>query len=294
MATTDPAAVRDALARVLASPGFVNAGRLSRMLRFVVERTLDGGADRLKEYLVGVEVFDRPGDYDPRLDSIVRVEARRLRSKLAEYYAGDGLDDPVRIRLPKGGYTPVFELAPAVPAPFPSSPARADARRPRRFALVAAALGVALLAVVLSARLGPAPARGAAAVEPLATIAVLPFRVFSGSPEDQRVADRLTDGVTTELARDPRLGVTAHTSARQFRQAGRPAREVAEALGARYLMEGTVRVAPGSVLLEGRLVDAAIGRKVWVEDFTGPPDRLDDLERQVAAGLSAALRARRP
>ena len=107
----DAAAVRAQLERILVSPGFANAGRLSRFLRFVVERTLDGEGDQLKEYRLGTEVFDRPSDYDPRLDSIVRVEARRLRSKLAEYYEGPGRADPVAIRVDKGSYTAAFETA---------------------------------------------------------------------------------------------------------------------------------------------------------------------------------------
>jgi serine/threonine-protein kinase len=62
-----------------------------------VERTLEGRGDHLKEYLLGVEVFGRDGAYDPRIDPVVRVEARQLRFKLTEYYATEGRDDPVRI-----------------------------------------------------------------------------------------------------------------------------------------------------------------------------------------------------
>ena len=102
MLPTEADAVRAQLDRILASPGFVNADRLSRFLRFVVERTLEGEGDQLKEYRLGTEVFDRPADYDPRLDSIVRVEARRLRSKLAEYYDGPGRTDPLSIRAAAG------------------------------------------------------------------------------------------------------------------------------------------------------------------------------------------------
>ena len=98
-------AVTAQLERILANKGFANAGRLSRLLRYVVERTLAGEADQLKEYAVGVEVFDRDDKYDPRLDSIVRVEAGRLRSRLDEYYNGEGAQDEVRIVLPRGGYS---------------------------------------------------------------------------------------------------------------------------------------------------------------------------------------------
>ena len=105
--------------RILASKGFANAGRLSRLLRYVVEKTLAGEADQLKEYVVGVEVFDRDEKYDPRLDSIVRVEAGRLRSRLDEYYNGEGAASPIRISLPRGGYVAQFEPRVDTVAPAP-------------------------------------------------------------------------------------------------------------------------------------------------------------------------------
>src|SRR5678815_4062136 len=88
---------------------------MARFLRLAVERTLEGKGDELKEYLVGVEVFDRRQSYDPRVDPIVRVEARRLRAKLKSYYATIGRSDPVFIDFPKGAYTPVFRIAVGIP-----------------------------------------------------------------------------------------------------------------------------------------------------------------------------------
>jgi hypothetical protein len=103
--------LRRQLERVLASPGFARSERLSRLLRFVVERHLQGRDTEIKESLIAIEVFGRQPDYDPKLDSIVRSEAARLRSRLIEYYAGEGSRDPVVIDLPKGGYTPRFRQA---------------------------------------------------------------------------------------------------------------------------------------------------------------------------------------
>ena len=74
--------VRAACERIASSPGFRNSDRMVRFLRFVVEKTLAGAAGELKEYLLGVEVFDRAESFDPKLDTIVRVEARRLRTTL--------------------------------------------------------------------------------------------------------------------------------------------------------------------------------------------------------------------
>src|SRR5215470_17135575 len=118
--------VRKQLDRVLSSPGFARNERLSRFLRFIVKQVLDGKAGEIKESLVGIEVFGRAPGYDTRSDSVVRTEAAKLRSRLTEYYAGEGASDPVIIDLPKGGYTPVFHERKAATemAPFPSKPAR--------------------------------------------------------------------------------------------------------------------------------------------------------------------------
>jgi hypothetical protein len=93
---------------IVMSPGFANSERMSRFLRWVVERTLEGEAATIREYAIGIAVFDRDESYDPKIDTIVRVEARRLRKKLQEYYEGPGMDDVVRIEMPGPGYVPVF------------------------------------------------------------------------------------------------------------------------------------------------------------------------------------------
>src|SRR5579859_5126259 len=105
-----PAAeIRAQLDLILRSRAFIQSHRIRRFLQFVVEESLLGQPHRLKEYLIGLEVFDRREAFDPRVDSIVRVEARRLRYKIEEYYRTEGQEDPVRVLLPKGSYVPIFE-----------------------------------------------------------------------------------------------------------------------------------------------------------------------------------------
>ena len=101
--------VRAELDQILRSRVFIQSHRIRRFLQFIVEESLLGQPHRLKEYPIGLEVFDRREAFDPRVDSIVRVEARRLRNKLEEYYRTEGRDDHVRILLRKGSYMPVFE-----------------------------------------------------------------------------------------------------------------------------------------------------------------------------------------
>jgi len=95
-------AVREELEHVFSSTCFARSEGLSRLLRFLVERQLEGRGSELKESLIGVEVYGRRPDYDPKLDSTVRSEMARLRARLSKYYSNEGILDPVGIELPKG------------------------------------------------------------------------------------------------------------------------------------------------------------------------------------------------
>ena len=139
------------LEKILGSSTFIQSHRMCRFLRFVVETRLAGDLDQLKESIIGIAVFDRPAGYDPKLDAIVRVEARRLRTKLSEYYSGDGAGAAVRIVLPKGSYVPEFESAAAAPAeripaavPEPLRPEQPAAQRSARL-IWAVVIGVPIL-----------------------------------------------------------------------------------------------------------------------------------------------------
>src|SRR5260370_37019519 len=108
--------VNDQLALIIKSRTLVSSPSLCRFLRYIVEEPLAGRASGIKEQVLGLEVFDRGPDFNPRLDPIVRVQARNLRSRMAKYYEGPGQADPIRIELPKGTYIPVFhQVGPAAP-----------------------------------------------------------------------------------------------------------------------------------------------------------------------------------
>src|SRR5580692_1941814 len=137
--------IREQLARILRAPDFVEYPRSSALLTHVVEETLAGRGAQIKEATLGVEVFGCPPGYDSKADSVVRTQARSLRTKLARYYAGEGVRDSVLIEIPKGAYVPEFrslqedDIAPALP-PSPN----------RRFSPRLAA-GWLVVAVVVSA-----------------------------------------------------------------------------------------------------------------------------------------------
>lgn len=104
--------VRAELREIVESRTFAQGSRLARFLRFVVENYLSGETERLKETVIATEVYDRQPDYDPKVDSIVRTEARRLRKKLQEYYEAEGRYSRITITIPTGGYIPRIEFRP--------------------------------------------------------------------------------------------------------------------------------------------------------------------------------------
>jgi len=109
------AKITEQLNRILASKAFRQADRLKRFLSFIVEETMAGRGERLKEFVVGVEVFGKAESFDPRNDPIVRVQARRLRAQIARYYREEAPDSELVIDLPKGGYAPVFRQIKSAP-----------------------------------------------------------------------------------------------------------------------------------------------------------------------------------
>ena len=161
------------LANVLASKAFVRAPTLSKILRYLCEKQLAGEADSIKEYSIAVDALGRSSDFDPEIDSIVRVQASRLRKRLAEHYAAEGSTHSMRIRLPEGSYIPEFAVSgdvwpPAAtggtglyvetaqrPAAAPGAPAVSMAPpRGRRIAVAYSIAGVVAALLILTVILG--------------------------------------------------------------------------------------------------------------------------------------------
>jgi hypothetical protein len=137
----DIAAQRAELKAVLESRYFTRAPTLARLLSYLCEGLFAGEANRIKEYSVGVEVFHRGSSFDQDSDSIVRVEANRLRKRLAEYYAGEGANHRLHIAIPLGQYVPEFESAPPQQSESPLTPAVPPVAR--RFGILGAVTGQA-------------------------------------------------------------------------------------------------------------------------------------------------------
>jgi len=116
-----PTAIRAELDRILSSTPFAASHRSKRFLRYIVENSFDNAHESLKEYAIALAVFDRDASYDPSVDATVRVEAGRLRSRLRDYYAGEGRKDTLIINVPKGAYRATFVERPRLEEPLASS-----------------------------------------------------------------------------------------------------------------------------------------------------------------------------
>jgi hypothetical protein len=141
-------AARAQVERIFQSKAFRSSDVLRHLFSYLVDASLAGTSDELKEYTVAVDALGKPSSYDPRQESAVRMQVGRLRQKLAEYYRAEGVEDPIVIDLPKGGFTVVFEARKApfeqvpLPEPAPEPPRPATWRR--RETVLAAALILAL------------------------------------------------------------------------------------------------------------------------------------------------------
>lgn len=246
------ATVIAALDRLLAGPQFVSSRRLQRFLRFVVNKALTGARDEICEYALGVEVFDRGQAFDPKSDSIVRVEAARLRRKLAEYYSGPGVVERLQIGLPVGAYVPEFRLIQRDDRDYPS--AVSPTSKP--------------------------------------TVAVLPLENLSDGREEEFFTDGMTDLLITELAKCPDLRVIARTSVMVFKQVHASVREIAKRLNADYVVEGTTSRSGRRVRITSQLIRAQTEEHVWAESFERPYRQVLTLQKETAQAIAVQITGR--
>ena len=306
-----PAIEREAilaqLERILSSPSFKSSERSSKLLQFLVEQSIGGHADRLKEYTLGIEALGKSSAFDPRTDPSVRSEASRLRTRLDKYYAAEGKADPIVIVLPKGTYALRFENRQMAADAHEEGPSvdRPTARpwiTRSKPAAAFAALGIALVAAVAlvswwdSAPWNPAQREAterSAAASPASavTIAVLPFENLSGDPAQEFFSDGITEEIGTVLARVPALRMVGRGSAFQFKQQNRDLRAIGRSLDAAYLIEGSVRRSGDRVRVTAQLVKVEDGLALWTDAYDRELKDLLATQEDIAQAIAGALRA---
>lgn len=295
-----------ALQNLLAWPEIARSAQLSRFLDYVVRAKLRGDEAGIKAYSIAVDVFDRPADFDPQTDPIVRVQARRLRGLMAQYYAGVGQTAPVRIILPTGRYVPDFVFAdsitvepPLVSAPvYPleevneerSEPAKAETGIPPPRKSLLRGWGAALLVVVVLGALAMAisfpglfsgRAEHARMLSERMTVRVMEFQRLTQNEEDVALTAGLAIDVVAKLNRSG-LVVAQYGGA-----------ELSDAQSADFILSGTVRRAGAEAQYSAILTHVATEQVRWSKQITAQVEGrnqlglTDAVSLRLASGLSS-------
>jgi len=268
----------------VASGPFAESERLRRFLRFTVEQTLQGQGGRIKEYLIGVEVFGREESFDPRTDPIVRVQAGKLRGRLEKYYATDGLRDPVLIEYPKGSYVPLFRKR---------EPAAGRVSRSwRMLAAMTASLAVVGLASYWMVARRAATRAPVSGVPSIASIVVLPFTDLSPGKDQEFFCDGITEELINTLAKFEGLRVVARTSAFEFKGKGQDIRKIGAQLGVATVLEGSVRKDGGRLRVTVQLNNAADGFHLWSQTYDREMKDVFAIQEEVSRAVAETLRVR--
>ena len=268
---SDQKAIREQLVRILNSGPFHQSQRRQRFLEYLVNETLAGRGERLKAYNVALEVFERPETFDPITDPLVRIEAARLREKLREYYGTEGQSDAIHIDLPKGTYAPLIEFRGG------EQQVKGVSKRRVRWQITVPALALILLLGAGGAWLtrdlwGPAPEGATEHPVPgmpeRPAIAVLPFANLSDDPKQEYFSDGLTEDLMTALSRaSSDLRVLARNTTFQYKGKAVDVPKLGRELGARYVLEGSVRRADDGLRVTAQLIDTQTGAHVWADRF---------------------------
>ena len=279
--------VRAALERILGSVEFARSKRVGSFLRFVVEETLADRGDRLKAFSIAREVYGRDETFDPRTDTIVRVEAGRLRRRLVKYYETMDQDDPVRIDIPKGGYTPAFHWNNGVSSnkkiKAPASPPASVRPNRNSFILIGALVFTIFLAFAgwivfvenwQAVSSTPDLTRIDAGESSTAFLVVLPLVTLANDDREDRMAAGLVEAIITDLAKLTGLSVMAHASLLNLDSRLPDLDTLRREFGATHALRGSLEHEGEQIRINVQLVDITSGTTIWA-------DRLDSEDRNL-------------
>lgn len=270
--------------------------QLMRFLDYIVQRRLEGATQSIKAYSIAVDVLGRPSDFDPQSDPIVRVQARRLRTLLSQYYGGPGATEPLRIDLPVGRYVPEFIVVEKEAVPLSgqqkpvSPPARAAAVPPRGhitvswFVLLVMAIGVAALIYSLSTW-GPRRellAQSSGALQ-RPRVTVMEFQNLTGDPATLAAASGLALEVVTDLEPLGTVAVRYGGAGDSVEPDGRPSD---------FVLTGIVRSDPtasGIVQYSVILTDLLSSGVVWNKSLSLPAELAGRSLDEVSIALVSVL-----
>src|SRR4051794_26428396 len=211
--------IRAQIERIVKDKLFADSARLQRFLSWTVDQVLQGEAQKIKQFTIGQEVFDRGAEFDPRIDSIVRTEAQRLRRKLSEYYLEAGLSDPILIAFDPGSYVPVFKCRQQTSTHRGGKGIEAVTRRNRT-----------------------------------PGTAVMPFLNLTGYADQDYFCRGIAESIQERLANSPSLKIISSYSAFRFAADGYDYANMARELGVNHIVEGSVQLLGSRIRIHAKVV----------------------------------------
>ncbi|HZS55058.1 MAG TPA: hypothetical protein VFA65_11685 [Bryobacteraceae bacterium] len=248
------AEVRAQIERILKSKSFADSERLQRFLTWTIEQVLRGEPQNIKQYSLSQEVFDRGAEFDPRIDSIVRTEAQRLRRKLSAYYRGEGISDPILVSIEPGSYVPLLK-------------SREDARI-------------------------PPPSKGLEVIsikKRQPAIAVLPFLNLTGYSDQDYFCHGIAESIQERLANSSSLKVISSYSTFHFAAEARDFANIGRELGVNSVVEGSVQLLGPRIRIHAKVVDLASGSYIWARAFDREMRDLFAIQDEIAHAVAEAL-----
>jgi adenylate cyclase len=246
--------IRAQIDRILKSKAFEGSERLRRFLIWTVEQVLQGEAENIKQYSVGLEVFDRGAEFDPRIDSIVRTEAQRLRRKLSGYYLHEGISDSILVSFEPGSYVPVLK----------GREGTNTAQRNNR------------PEVVSITKRHPATA-------------VLPFLNLTGYADQDYLCRGIAESIQDRLANSRSLRVISTSSAFRFAAEEQDFARIERELGVNTVVEGSVQQLGSRIRIHAKAVDLASGSYIWARVFDREMQDVFAIQDEIARAVAQAL-----
>lgn len=249
-----PDQITEQVDKISQSSVLKNSPVLRQFLNFVVDETLEGRGESIKEYTIGTQVLGRKSDFDPQLDAIVRIHAGRLRRALNEFYAGAGKGDTLRISIPKGGYSPNFAINGTGVSNAEAIPATKDKqRRP--------------------------------------VLAVMPFRNISNDPSQNFFCEELGEFVSTELGRFQELALISYSSCVNVVDKTKDIGELCSLLGAGYILTGSIFIDHDNLRMLVQLSKGNSGKQLWSHTFTRKVTALElfEIQEEIVNMIAASL-----
>jgi len=303
--------VRAELDRLLSSEHFQASERRRAFLRYIVEETLAGRADRLKGYTIAVAIFGRDETFDAQADPVVRLEARRLRRDLDSYYVDAGSHDAMRISIPKGSYVPCFEwhevaqplVTPAgesaarIGEPTENSAANAfDAtagitRASRRNLLIAVAVAIVVAVAAVGWAVLTGKERFVSADNGRGPgVVVLSFEALSASDTSRYLASGISQELIGNLMRFPGFRLFNLPASFEMETSAEPVK-VGRDLGVAFVVSGSVNANGKEVRVTAQMADAGTGRVAWSQTYDRPlvPEAVMRVQRDLAGDIAAVI-----